>query len=303
MSELNDNTLIVITGATGTGKTELAVKLARRLRCHILSADSRQIFKGMPIGTAAPTEEQLKAAPHHFVETLDIGDYYSAARYEEEALALLDQLFTTDQYAIMCGGSMMYIDAVTKGIDELPTVSARNRKKAYGIFETGGIDAIRDELKRLDPAYYEKVDLNNHKRIIHAIEVSLEAGVPYSTLCTGQIRPRPFKILKFALELDRETMFERINSRVSRMIADGLEEEARRLYPMRHLNALNTVGYKEMFAMFDGAMDRDTAIARMAKNTRVYAKKQLTWLRRDPQVIWLKPENAFDEIMSRIMRN
>lgn len=303
MSELKHKTLIVITGATGTGKTELAVTLARRLRCHILSADSRQIFRGMPIGTAAPTAEQLQLAPHHFVGTLDIDGYYSAACYEKDALELLGKLFETDDYAIMCGGSMMYIDAVTDGIDELPTVSDANRQKAYGLYHDGGIEAIREELKHIDPVYYEKVDLNNHKRIIHAIEVTLEAGVPYSTLCTGRVRTRPFKILKFALDLDREVMFDRINRRVDRMISDGLEAEAYRLYPLRHLNSLNTVGYKEMFAMFDGTMDRDTAIARMAKNTRVYAKKQLTWLRRDSRVIWVKPEHAFDEIMERIMHS
>lgn len=295
-------TLIVITGATGSGKTELAVNLARRLRCHILSADSRQIYKGMEIGTASPTQQQLDSAPHHFIACLDIDSYYSAALYEEDALELLEKLFENDEYAIMCGGSMMYIDAVTNGIDELPTISESNREKAYGLFKSGGIEAIRNELMHLDPDYYKKVDLNNHKRIIHAIEVSLEAGVPYSTLCTGMTKQRPFKIIKVALDLDREELFDRINRRVDAMIADGLEEEARRLYPLRHLNALNTVGYKEMFAMIDGEMDRETAISRMAKNTRVYAKKQLTWLKRDPNVIWIRPENAIEKITGIINR-
>jgi len=303
MPESNRPTLIVITGATGSGKTELAVNLARRLRCHILSADSRQIFKGMPIGTASPTDDQLKAVPHHFVNCLELDEYYSAARYEEDSLKLLDELFKENHYVIMCGGSMMYIDTVTKGIDQLPTVSGSIREKAYAIFDNGGIDAIRKKLHELDPDYYDKVDLNNHKRMIHAIEVSMESGVPYSSLCTGKVKQRPFNILKFALDLDRDILFDRINKRVELMIEEGLEEEARRLYPLRHLNSLNTVGYKEMFAMFDGRMDRATAIARMAKNTRVYAKKQLTWLRRDPNIKWVHPENAQDEILSEIRQH
>lgn len=303
MPESNRPTLIVITGATGSGKTELAVNLARRLRCHILSADSRQIFKGMPIGTASPTDDQLKAAPHHFVNCLELDKYYSAARYEEDSLKLLDELFKESRYSIMCGGSMMYIDAVTKGIDQLPTVSDSIRKKAYAIFDNGGIDAIRKKLHELDPDYYDKVDINNHKRMIHAIEVSMESGTPYSSLCTGRVKQRPFNILKFALDLDRDILFDRINKRVDLMIEKGLEEEARRLYPLRHLNSLNTVGYKEMFALFDGKMDRATAIARMAKNTRVYAKKQLTWLRRDPNIKWVRPENARDEILSEIRQH
>ena len=293
-------TLIVITGPTGSGKTDLALQLAGRLGCHILSADSRQIYRGLPIGTAPPTPEQLSAAPHHFIAALDLDSYYSAAQYEEDALKLLETLFKTDDYAIMCGGSMMYVDAVTRGIDLLPTISEDVRRTAYNIYEQGGIDAVREKLQEFDPDYYAIVDKCNHKRMIHAIEITLQAGQPYSSLRTGAVKPRPFKILKYAIEMPREILFERINRRVDLMIEAGLEEEALRVLPLRHLNSLNTVGYKELFAMMDGLMDRDTAIARIAKNTRVYAKKQITWLKRDPDVCWLSAATACDEIMRAI---
>ena len=293
-------TLIVITGPTGSGKTDLALQLAGRLGCHILSADSRQIYRGLPIGTAPPTPEQLSAAPHHFIATLDLDSYYSAAQYEEDALKLLETLFKTDDYAIMCGGSMMYVEAVTRGIDLLPTISEDVRRTAYNIYEQGGIDAVREKLQEFDPDYYAIVDKCNHKRMIHAIEITLQAGQPYSSLRTGAVKPRPFKILKYAIEMPREILFERINRRVDLMIEAGLEEEALRVLPLRHLNSLNTVGYKELFAMMDGLMDRDTAIARIAKNTRVYAKKQITWLKRDPDVCWLSAATACDEIMRAI---
>ena len=293
-------TLIVITGPTGSGKTDLALQLAGRLGCHILSADSRQIYRGLPIGTAPPTPEQLSAAPHHFIATLDLDSYYSAAQYEEDALKLLETLFKTDDYAIMCGGSMMYVDAVTRGIDLLPTISEDVRRTAYNIYEQGGIDAVREKLQEFDPDYYAIVDKCNHKRMIHAIEITLQAGQPYSSLRTGAVKPRPFKILKYAIEMPREILFERINRRVDLMIEAGLEEEALRVLPLRHLNSLNTVGYKELFAMMDGLMDRDTAIARIAKNTRVYAKKQITWLKRDPDVCWLSAATSCDEIMRAI---
>ena len=301
MSQNNSEpTLIVITGPTGSGKTALSLSVAKKLNCHILSADSRQLYRDIPIGTAAPTIEELQEAPHHFVGTLGLEDYYSAAQYESDALSLLGQLWQENRYAVMCGGSMMYVDAVCRGIDELPTISAAIREKAMAIYEEGGLSLLQKTLQRLDPEYYEIVDKNNHKRLVHAIEIIMEAGVPYSSLRTGEVKQRDFRIVKVAINYEREQLFDRINRRVDKMIAEGLEEEAWRVYHLRHLNSLNTVGYKEMFAYFDGTMDYETAIARIAKNTRVYAKKQLTWLKKDPTIHFLNPSTAFEELMALI---
>jgi len=304
MGAAGEKTLIVVTGPTGSGKTALAIDLARRLGCHIISADSRQLYRDIPIGTAAPTAGELAAAPHHNVGTLALTDYYSAARFEADTMALLDQLFATCGYAILCGGSMMYVDAVTRGIDELPDISPQVRRRAAELFREQGIEAVREELRRLDPAYFAVVDQNNHKRLVHALEICWEAGRPYSELRTGRAKCRPFAVVKVALDYPREELFDRINRRVDRMIAAGLVEEARRVYCMRHLNALNTVGYKELFAYFDGVWDLPTATARMAKNTRVYAKKQLTWLRRDPEVFWLDPHSPalVDDVLACVCR-
>ncbi len=282
-------TLVIVTGPTGSGKTDLAIDIAESLDTEIVSADSRQIFRGIPIGTAVPSPEQLARVRHHFVETLGLEEYYSAAMYEEEALATLDAIWATRDYAVMCGGSMMYIDAVTKGIDPLPTISAEIRDKALDIYNKGGIPALIDTLRTLDPAYLTDCDLNNHRRLVHAIEISLQAGVPYSSLRSGESKKRPFRVIKMAINHSRETLFDRINRRVDAMIEAGLEQEAARVYPLRHLNSLNTVGYKELFAMMDGTMPRETAIPRIAKNTRVYAKKQLLWLSKDPSVILIDP--------------
>ena len=291
-------TLIVITGPTGSGKTSLAIGLARRLGCEIISADSRQMFHDIPIGTAAPSAAELAAVKHHFVGNLQLTDYYSAAQFEHDVLALLPSLWQQGDYAIMCGGSMMYIDAVTRGIDELPTISPDVRARAMAIYDTGGTEALRRTLADMDPDYYAQVDRNNHKRLVHAIEICMEAGVPYSTLRTGRSKRRDFRILKYALDFSREELFDRINRRVDAMIDAGMTDEARRVYPMRHLNSLNTVGYKELFAAFDGHMDMATAIARIAKNTRVYAKKQLTWLKRDRDVRLLSPTTALADIIT-----
>lgn len=301
MQNVNKNkTLIVVTGPTGSGKTDLAIKLALHYGCHILSADSRQLYRDIPIGTAAPTPEQLALVPHHFVGILSLEDYYSAAQYEEDVLQLLPRLWEENDYVVMCGGSMMYVDAVTKGIDELPTITPEIREKAMAIYCEGGIEQLRSTLLELDPIYYNQVDLNNHKRLVHAIEITMQAGVPYSSLRTGESKKRPFRIVKMALDYDREVLFNRINRRVEAMMVAGLEQEARNVYHLRHLNSLNTVGYKEMFAYFEGVMDYETAVARIGKNTRVYAKKQLTWNKRDGELHLLNPDTAIEQAIALI---
>lgn len=280
--------LIVITGPTASGKTAMAIKLARKLGTEIISADSRQLFREIPIGTAQPSAEELAAVRHHFIGTLSLGDYYSAARYEEDVMRLLPEIFARcNGTAVMCGGSMMYVDAVCRGIDLLPTVSPEIRQYALALWQEGGNEAVIERLRRLDPEYLETVDLRNHRRLVHALEICLESGRPYSELRTGAVKPRPFEIEKYVIDLQREVLFDRINRRVERMMEEGLLEEARRVFPLRTLNSLNTVGYKELFAFFDGLWDLPTAVARIQKNTRVYAKKQLTWLRRDADVRWL----------------
>ncbi len=292
--------LVVITGPTGSGKTDLSIQLAQRLGCDIISADSRQLFRDIPIGTAAPSPQQLATVPHHFVGTLSLDEYYSAARYEEDVMALLPSMWEKSPYAVMCGGSMMYVDAVTRGIDDLPTVSDSVRRHVMDLYESEGIEGIRATLRNLDPDYLAIADPANHRRLIHAIEISLEAGQPYSSLRTGTVKERPFKTVKMMIDYPRETLFDRINRRVDAMIEAGFIEEARRVYPLRHLNSLNTVGYKEMFAAFDGTMTLDTAIERMKKNTRVYAKKQLTWLKRDPSVIRLNPSTSLTDALDAL---
>lgn len=293
-------TLVVFTGPTGSGKSALAVQLALRLGCDIISADSRQVYKHIPIGTAAPTPQQRAAVPHHFVDMLELDQYYSAAQFEHDVLDLLPQLWRKSPYVVVCGGSMMYIDALCYGIDDIPVVDPQVRNQAWDIFYSGGIEALRSRLLDLDPVYYSRVDLHNPKRMVHAIEVSMQAGVPYSTLCTGTRRSRPWRIVKLAIDMPRPMLFDRINSRVLDMIDAGWEQEARAVYPLRHLNSLNTVGYKELFAMFSGSMPRDIAIARIAKNTRVYAKKQLTWFKRQDDVVWIPYNQSVETTLNLI---
>ena len=259
------------------------MSLAKELSTDIISADSRQLYRDIPIVTAAPTREMLAEVRHHLVGTLGLADYYSAARFEEEALSILPGIWQKSDVAIVCGGSMMYVDALTDGIDRLPDIDPEIRRQAYAIMEEGGIEAVERRLRQLDPDYWEKVDRANHKRMIHAIEVSMQAGVPYSSLLTGQRRRRPFRIIRTALCMEREELFGRINRRVDMMMEAGLEEEARRVYPLRQYNSLNTVGLKEMFEYFDGTLGRVEAIERIKKNTRVYAKKQMTWHNRRSQ--------------------
>ena len=297
---MSTNTLVVITGPTGVGKSDTAVWLARELNAEIISADSRQLYRDIPIGTAAPTAEQMAKVKHHFVGTLSLEEYYSAAQFEDDVMQLLPQLFTRSPYVVMCGGSMMYVDAVCKGIDNIPTISDEIRREVVERFERDGAEAMREELRRLDPIYYNQVDLKNHKRVIHAVEICLQAGRPYSELRTNSVKQRPFRIVKIGLNLPREQLFDRINRRVEKMIEAGLVDEARRFYPQRHLNSLNTVGYKELFAWMDGTMDYDTAVARIQKNTRVYAKKQLTWYAKDTDMHWFAPSDH-QEILKLVM--
>lgn len=284
---MGEKTLIVVTGPTGSGKTKLSIELARRLGCEIISADSRQLYKDLPIGTAAPDAEELAAARHHFVGCLELEDYYSAAQFEADVMELLPQLFRRSDYAVLCGGSMLYVDAVTNGIDDLPTISDEVRSDAYRLLEEEGIEGVRQRLKELDPLYYEQVDKNNHKRLVHAVEICMESGRPYSELRTGRKKHRDFSVRKFAIGYEREELFGRINRRVEAMFERGLLDEARAVIGKRHLNALNTVGYKEVFRYLDGEWDLETAVARMQKNTRVFAKKQMTWLKKDDSVVWL----------------
>ena len=295
-----EKTLIVITGPTGVGKTATAIELAQRLHCDIINADSRQIYRGIPICTAAPTPEELAAARHHFVAIKDLEESYSAAQFESDVLALLPSLWQQDDYVIMCGGSMLYVDAVCRGIDQLPDISPEVRMSVKTKLQQEGLESLVQELEQLDPQYAATIDRKNTSRVCHGVEICRQAGVPYSTLRTGTAKQRDFNIIKLALNIERDQLFSRINARVDHMIEAGLEQEARAVYHLRHLNSLNTVGMKEMFAIFDGTMDRTTAIQRMKKNTRVYAKKQLTWYRRDPSITWVTPDQAIPTALCKI---
>lgn len=274
--------VIVVTGPTASGKTALAVKLAREYGCDVISADSRQVFKGIPIVTAQPTEEEMGGVRHHLIGHLPLESYYSAAEFEQDALKLIEQQLDRTDIAIVCGGSMMYVDALCHGIDDLPTIPKDFRNDLKLKHEEKGDDWLAATLRLVDPEYYAKVDRKNIKRIFHAVEISLYSGKPYSSLLTGKKKERPFRIERRILEMPREQLFDRINRRVDRMVEDGLEEEARSVHHLKGLNSVNTVGLKEMFAWFEGTMERQEAIERIKKNTRVFAKKQLTWLKRAP---------------------
>ena len=284
---MHSRALIVVLGPTGVGKTAYAITLAEQYGCPIINADSRQIYKDIAIGTAAPTQQELERVKHYFVHTLRLDEYYSAAQFETDVLHLLDQLFLTHDHVVMCGGSMMYIDAVTKGIDDIPTIDADVRNLLKQRFLSEGVDTLLQELRLLDPTYYAEVDPKNHKRIVHALEVCYQTGRPYSSFRTNQRKQRPFQIVKIGLRRSRADLFNRINQRVDQMMADGFLEEAKRVYPLRHLNALNTVGYKELFNVIDGTWNLPMAIERIKKNTRVYAKKQMLWFGKDPDIQWI----------------
>lgn len=285
-------TLIVVLGPTGVGKTALCLNLAQRYGAHIISADSRQMFAELPIGTAAATHKEQLLVPHHFVGNLKLDQYYSAACFETDALNLLDSLFQSNDVAVMTGGSMMYIDAVCHGIDDIPTVDDNTRLHVKQMLDELGLDALVQKLKQLDPEHYDFVDKQNPRRVCHALEICLMTGNTYTSYRKKVRKQRPFNILKIGLNRERDVMYERINQRVLQMIDKGLEEEARRVYPLRGLNSLNTVGYKEMFAYFDGYIPREEAIRQIQSNTRRYMRKQLTWFKKDTEITWFDPNDT-----------
>lgn len=282
--------LLVLIGPTGVGKTELSLRLAERYHTCIVSADSRQLYADLKIGTAAPTPEQLARVEHHLVGTLQLADYYSAARYEEEVMNLLPGLFVKHPVVLLTGGSMMYVDAVCKGIDDIPTVDDETRRFLLQRYEEEGLERLCAELKLLDPEYYVEVDLRNPKRVIHALEICYMTGKTYTSFRTRQVKERPFRMVKVGLTRDREELYRRINLRVDQMMADGLLEEALRVYPYRSLNSLNTVGYKELFKYFDGEWTLDFAVEKIKQNSRIYSRKQMTWFKRDADIRWFHPE-------------
>lgn len=286
--------LIVLVGPTGVGKTELSLRMAERFGTSIISSDSRQLYADLKIGTAAPTPEQLARVPHHFVGTLHLTDYYSAARYETDVLELLDKLFLEKDTVVMAGGSMMYVDAVCKGIDDIPAVDAETRRLLSERYENEGLERLAAELRLLDPEYCHKADLKNPKRIIHALEICYMTGRTYTSFRTQKKKERPFRIIKTGLTRSREELYERINRRVDRMMEEGLPEEAKAVYPYRHLNALNTVGYKEMFNYLDGKWELPFAIDKIKQNSRIYSRKQMTWFRRDEDIQWFHPRQEED---------
>ena len=282
------NTLLVITGPTAVGKTDLCLEIAESRGIPVINADSRQIYRDMPIGTAAPTAEQMQRVKHYFVGTLALDEYYNASMYEQDVMTLLSQMFEgkDNALAMMTGGSMMYIDAVCNGIDDIPTIRDDIRQLYKDRLATEGLDPLLAELKTLDPEYYDIVDKCNPRRVVHGLEICRQTGTTYTSFRIRERKQRPFRIVKIALNRPRDILYKRINSRVDMMIAEGLEEEARRLYSLRHLNALNTVGYKEMFKYIDGEWTLDEAVERIKGNTRRYARKQQTWYKKDDDIVW-----------------
>ncbi len=289
--------LIVVVGPTAVGKTKVAIALSQKFDVPVINADSRQLYRELPIGTAAPTEEEQKAARHYFVGIKELDDYYSASMYEQDVMRLLEEkLYKTSDTALMCGGSMMYVDAVCNGIDDIPTIDKDIRESLNRRYEMEGLDRLLSELKLLDPEYYKEIDMKNPRRVIHALEVCYQTGKSYSSFRLGDNGKkntihRPFRTIKIGLTLSRTELFERINTRTEKMMDNGFLKEAESVYPKRHLNALNTVGYKELFSFFDGTMTIGDAVKRIQKNTRVYAKKQMTWFKRDEDIKWFSPSD------------
>ena len=294
-----NKTLIVITGPTAVGKTALCLEIAKHFDIPIINADSRQIYRELRIGTAQPTKEQMQEVKHYFVGTLGLDDYYSASLFEQQVLECLEQQFLTNDYALLSGGSMMYIDAVCDGIDDIPTIDDETRTLMKHRLADEGLEALVEELKRLDPEYYEIVDRQNPRRVVHALEICTMTGKTYTSFRKREKRQRPFQIIKIGLNRPREELYDRINQRVDQMMADGLLEEARSLYPLRHLNALNTVGYKELFDYLEGRWPLEEAVERIKGNTRRYARKQLTWYKKDERMKWFHPQET-EQIISYI---
>lgn len=292
-------TLIVVTGPTAVGKTALCIDIARRYGIPIINADSRQIYRELRIGTATPTEEQLRSVKHYFVGSISIDDYYNASMYEQDVLKLLDEEFKHSPIQLLTGGSMMYIDAVCNGIDDIPTIREDIREEMKRRYAEEGLGSLCEDLKRLDPEHYKIVDRNNHRRVIHALEICYQTGTTYTSFRKQEKKQRPFHIVKIGLNRDREELYQRINQRVDQMMTDGLLDEVRSLKDKRSNNALNTVGYKEMFSYLDGTWSLEEAIERMKGNTRRYARKQLTWFKRDEEMRWFHPQQQ-EEILKYI---
>ena len=291
--------LIVLTGPTAVGKTSLSIEIAKLLSAEIVSADSRQFFREMKIGTARPSVELLQMVPHHFIAHLSIHDYYNVSRFESDALLKLDQLFTTSSSALLVGGSGLYINAVCHGIDELPDPDGTLREQLKNLYQNKGIKVLQDKLSELDPIYFKEVDQSNPKRLSRAIEVCLTTGLPYSSLRKNKAKPRKFRIIKIGLQRDREELNKIINSRVDRMMEEGLLDEVKELIPFRNLNALKTVGYKELFDHFDGKYTIAQAVEKIKTNTRRFAKRQMTWFRKDKEINWFHPDE-FEKIVQNI---
>ena len=294
--ELSDKTLIVITGPTAVGKTRLSLDIAKHFDIPIINADSRQIYKELSIGTARPTPEEMQEVKHYFVGMLGLEDYYSASLFEQQVLELLEKLFRDNDYALMAGGSMMYIDAVCDGIDDIPTIDNETRQTMKQRLEDEGLEKLCEELLRLDPKYYMIVDRQNPKRVVHALEICTMTGRTYTSYRKREKKKRPFRIVKIGLNREREELYNRINVRVDQMMKQGLLKEASDMYPRRELNALNTVGYKELFDFLDGRWSLEEAVERIKGNTRRYARKQLTWYKKDPQIKWFHPDQKEDII-------
>lgn len=290
------NTLIVVLGPTGVGKSDISIQLANYFSTDIISADSRQFFRELSIGTAVPAEEDLKSVIHHFIHSRSIHDYYNVSEYETEAIDRINQLFKTKNPLILAGGSMLYIDTICKGIDDIPTVTSEIRQEVVSWYAENGLEALQQRLLNLDPEYHGIVDLNNPKRLLHAVEICQMTGKTFTSFRKNTVRERPFRIVKIGINQDREILYRRINERVERMMEAGLLDEARSVYPYKHLNSLNTVGYKELFAYFEGNCTLDEAVDLIKRNSRKYARKQLTWFRRDNEIAWFEPEQIQDII-------